>query len=222
MSIQEEFVTPRIEQAAGDAVEAALATFLSLARSRRSIRRYTPEPIDPALVESLLHAAMWAPSAHNRQPWRFCVVTSSAAKERLSLLMADAWRADLAGDGAAQEAIERRIAISHARLTGAPVLVVPCVTLADMDVYPDDARNAAERTMAVQSVALACQNLLLAAHAAGLGACWMCAPLFVPALVRQALALPEDWEPQAILTVGYPAEVKQKDRAPLESRIAWR
>ena len=50
------------------------------------------------------------------------------------------------------------------------------------------ARQAAERTMAVQSVALACQNLLLAAHAHGLGACWMCAPLFAPELVRDTLA----------------------------------
>ncbi len=199
-----------------------MAAFLSLARTRRSIRRYTPAPVDRALVETLLDAAIWAPSAHNRQPWRFCVVTEAAAKTHLSTRMAAAWRSDLAGDGADRDAIERRIAISHARLTGAPVLIVPCVTLDDMDVYPDALRSQAERTMAVQSVALACQNLLLAAHAAGLGTCWMCAPLFVPALVRQALDLPEDWEPQAILTVGYPAEEKQKAREPLASRVIWR
>ena len=76
--------------------------------------------------------------------------------------------------------------------------------------------------MAVQSVALACQNLLLAAHAAGLGACWMCAPLFVPALVRQVLDLPEAWQPQALLTLGYPAEAKTRDRAPLIERVVWR
>lgn len=199
-----------------------MAAFLALARTRRSIRRYTSAPVERALVETLLDAAIWAPSAHNRQPWRFCVVTEAATKMRLSTMMAAAWRSDLTGDGADRDAIERRIAISHARLIGAPVLIVPCVTLADMDVYPDAVRCQAERTMAVQSVALACQNLLLAAHAAGLGACWMCAPLFVPALVRQALELPEDWDPQALLTVGYPAEEKQKERESLESRVVWR
>ena len=115
-----------------------------------------------------------------------------------------------------------RVAISHARLTGAPVIVVPCLTMEDMDAYPDLRRNHAEWQMAVQSVALATQNLLLAAHAAGLGACWMCAALFVPDLVRQVLDLPEHWQPQALITLGYPAEVKVKERAPLHERIVWR
>jgi len=200
----------------------ALAAFVELARTRRSIRRYLPEPVAAPLIETLLEAATWAPSAHNRQPWRFCVVQSAAVKATLSTRMAEAWRCDLAADGADPLAIERRVAISQARLTGAPVLIAPCVTLTEMDVYPDPARSQAEWTMAVQSVALACQNLLLAAHAAGLGACWMCAPLFVPALVRQVLDLPETWQPQALLTLGYPAEEKTRDRAPLTERVVWR
>ena len=76
--------------------------------------------------------------------------------------------------------------------------------------------------MAVQSVALACQNLLLAAHAHGLGACWMCAPLFVPELVRDTLDLPQTWEPQALITLGYPAEERESERVPLDSRVVWR
>jgi nitroreductase len=47
--------------------------------------------------------------------------------------------------------------------------------------------------------------MLLLAHAEGLAACWMCAPLFCPDIVRMALALPADWEPQALVTLGYPA-----------------
>jgi nitroreductase len=76
--------------------------------------------------------------------------------------------------------------------------------------------------MAVQSVALACQNLLLAAHYYGLGACWMCAPLFAPVLVRDVLQLPAAWTPQALITVGYPAEEKGKERAPVAERVLWR
>ena len=60
--------------------------------------------------------------------------------------------------------------------------------------------------MAAQSTAMALQNLLLAAHADGLGACWMCAPLFCPGAVRQALDLPPGWEPQALVTLGFPVD----------------
>jgi F420 biosynthesis protein FbiB-like protein len=171
---------------------------------------------------ALLRAAQWAPSAHNRQPWRFCVVTSAMVKAQLSERMGEQWRADLAADGASLETVERRIVISHARLTGAPVLIVPAVSMEEMDVYADAVRNQAEWTMAVQSVALACQNLLLAAHHVGLGACWLCAPLFVPALVREVLELPSHWQPQAIITLGYPAEEKTKERVPLANCVVWR
>lgn len=198
------------------------SAFLELVRGRRSIRRYQDRPVASALVQELLEAAIWAPSAHNRQPWRFCVVTERTVKEELSRLMGQVWRRDLAADGADAATIARRVAVSHARLTGAPVIVVPCLSMEDMDVYPDPRRNHAEWLMAVQSVALATQNLLLAAHAAGLGACWLCAALFVPDLVRQVLELPDHWQPQALITLGYPAETKVKERAPLHERVVWR
>jgi coenzyme F420-0:L-glutamate ligase / coenzyme F420-1:gamma-L-glutamate ligase len=196
--------------------------FWELIQGRRSVRRYTDQPVSPELLEGLLEAACWAPSAHNRQPWRFCVVTRAAVKTQLSERMAAQWRADLQTDGAEAAAVERRIAISHARLTGAAALVIAAVSMEEMDSYPDARRAGAEWTMAVQSVALACQNLLLAAHHAGLGACWMCAPLFVPDLVRDVLELPLSWHPQALITLGYPAETKSKERAPLDSRVVWR
>ncbi len=109
-----------------------------------------------------------------------------------------------------------------ARIANAPAVIVSCLSMADMDSYPDARRAQSEYLMAVQSTALACQNLLLAAHAAGLGACWLCAPLFVPETVRAVLDLPVDWEPQALITLGWPAEVKEKQRAPLASRVLWR
>lgn len=199
-----------------------LTAFQQLVRSRRSIRRYQQYPIAKEILIDLIEAATWAPSAHNRQPWRFCVVTSDFAKQNLSRNMADRWRRDLTADGSDQKMIEKRVAISHARITSAAALVVACMTMQEMDDYPDEKRSHAEWAMATQSVALSCQNLLLSAHAHGLGACWMCAPLFVPELVRSSLDLPADWQPQALITLGYPAETKEKERAAPESLTLWR
>ena len=198
------------------------SAFVALARARRSIRRYQATPVLAAAIEQVLTAAHWAPSAHNRQPWRFCVVSSPDAQRRLADGMAAAWRRDLVCDGLPAAEIDTRVEARRQRLLGAPVLVLAALSLDEMDVYPDERRRQAEWTMAVQSAALACQNLLLAAHDLGLGACWMCAPLFVPELVRELLDLPTSWQPQALMTLGYPAESRAKERAPLASRVIWR
>jgi nitroreductase len=92
----------------------------------------------------------------------------------------------------------------------------------NMDNYPDHLRQQNEWIMTVQSTAMAAQNLLLAAHALGLGACWLCAPLFCPDLVKDTLALPNDWQPQSLITIGYPAEAKEKFRQPLSTRVLIR
>lgn len=213
---------PHVAEPPGGDTTAPAQAFTHLARTRRSIRRYTNRPIDRAILSDLLETACWAPSAHNRQPWRFCVVTNRAQQTALSARMGEQWRTDLQADGADPDFIARRVAISHARITGAAALIVAAFSMEDMDTYPDPARQQAEMLMAVQSVALACQNLLLAAHAHGLGACWMCAPLFVPDLVRTTLDLPLHWQPQALITLGYPAETKTKTRAESAGRILWR
>jgi F420 biosynthesis protein FbiB-like protein len=118
--------------------------------------------------------------------------------------------------------VEKDATRSYSRITKAPALVLVCLTMADMDHYPDQRRALMEHLMASQSVAMAVQNLFLTAAAEGLGACWMCAPLFCPDVVSATLDLPTDWEPQALITMGYPAEQKQSTRQPLESRVLWR
>ena len=198
-----------------------LSQFTQLARSRRAIRRYTDQAIPAILLNELLETAVWSPSAHNRQPWRFAVLEAASSKVRLAQAMGQRLRSDRLADGDLIADIERDVARSHARITGAPVLIVVCLTMADMDSYPDAQRNEAEWTMTVQSVAMAAQTLWLAAHAAGLAACWLCAPLFVPQLVRQTLNLPPDWQPQGLLTLGWPAEIKAKQRHDWQTKVQF-
>ena len=198
-------------------------SLLDLVRTRRSIRRYTDQPVDRWRIEAALEAATRAPSAHNRQPWRFAVVTTPEAKEQLASEMGERLRADRLADGDPPDVIEADVARSHARITSAPALVLACMTMADMNQPADVRRSNAERSMAMQSVAAAIQNLLLAVHAQGLAACWMCAPLFAPDAARLALDLPADWEPQALITLGYPAELpRPKAVQPLTSRVVYR
>ena len=92
-----------------------------------------------------------------------------------------------------------------------------------MDPYPDGRRARAEEVMAIQSTAMAGRNLLLAAHAEGLGACWTCAPPFALEEVRDVLRLPATWTPQRLVLLGYAAEEgKAKERRSLSSIVISR
>lgn len=189
-----------------------------LIRSRRSVRRFLPDPVPRAVIERVLETGTFASSAHNRQPWRFAVLTTPVAKARLADAMGADFRRDLLADSLPPETIETQVARSHARICEAPVVILLCLTMEDMDAYPDEKRQRAEYLMATQSVALAGGTILLAAHAEGLGGVWVCAPLFAPDTVRRALALPLDWEPQGMLLVGYPAIVPEpRVRKPLQN-----
>ena len=179
---------------------------LRLLAGRQTIRFYDSRPVPRNTVEKLLHCASWAPSAHNVQPWHFVVVETHAVKERLAQAMAARWEADLTADGVPKRLQEAHTGYSILRITSAPVLIIPCLDMTGMDQYPDERRQQAERVMGIQSVAAAIQNLLLAAHALGLGAAWLCAPLFCPDVVQDTLQLPSHLEPQALITVGYPDE----------------
>jgi F420 biosynthesis protein FbiB-like protein len=199
-----------------------LSDFLALIKSRRSIRRYQPTPISNDQIDALLEAGRWSPSAHNRQPWRWVVIQSAETKIRLATAMGARLRADLSADNAPQAIIDADVTRSYDRITKAPLLLLLCLTLADMDVYPDAKRAENEHLMAVQSSAMAGQNVLLMAHALGLGACWMCAPLFCPDVVQGTLDLPADWIPQALITIGIPAEEKTKPRKSIEELTLYR
>ncbi|MEP7134331.1 MAG: nitroreductase family protein [Chloroflexota bacterium] len=176
-------------------------------RTRRSIRRFKPDPVSDSVIQNILTTATFAPSAHNRQPWRFCIVTDVSVKTKLADAMASEFERDLETDKLPQPEIQKRTARSRERIIAAPVVIILSVDMSDMDVYPDEKRNKAEYLMAVQSVANAGMQMLLAAHAERLGGVWVCNPLFVQETVRTVLNLPKTWEPQGMFFIGYPQNI---------------
>jgi coenzyme F420-0:L-glutamate ligase/coenzyme F420-1:gamma-L-glutamate ligase len=176
-------------------------------KQRRSIRKYLPKPVQKEVILEVLMAAGCAPSAHNSQPWRFIILQDDPVKRKLAEAMAKAWEKDLQRDGLKVESDKRMERVE--RFATAPVLILACLTTVDLRKFPDFKRQLCERDLAVQSFGAALQNLLLAAHAKGLGACWFCAPAFCKETVRSILKIPDSVEPQAFVAIGYPAEKPQ-------------
>jgi F420 biosynthesis protein FbiB-like protein len=183
-------------------------------KKRRSIRKYLPRQVPEAIIKEVLAAAGFAPSAHNSQPWRFIVLANVSFKRKLADAMADAWVKDMQRDGITVESDKRTERVE--RFATAPVLVLACLTVVDLRKFPDSERQMCERDLAVQSFGAALQNLLLAAHAKGLGACWFCAPAFCKETVRKILKIPDSVEPQAFVAMGYPAE---KPKVPIKKLL---
>jgi F420 biosynthesis protein FbiB-like protein len=193
----------------------------SIVRGRRSVRKLRPDPVPRDLIERAIEAAGWAPSPHGRQPWRFAVVERDDMKRKLAEAMASAWQRQLQLDGQDASVIQIRLQKSLGRVTNAPVIVVPCLYLDDLDDYPDALRREAERTMAIQSIGAAIQNLLLTVYAAGYDAGWMCGPLFCSDVVRDTLGLSKSLIPHAMIPIGVAAaDPVRRPRLPIADLIA--
>ena len=130
-------------------------------------------------------------------------MTTQTVKKNLAEAMAADFERDLRLDGVPPENIQVQIKRSKERILSAPAAILLCLDMSQMDSYPDAKRSDAERTMAVQSVAAAGLQLLLAAHAEGLGGVWACWPLFAQETIRGTSELAAPWEPQAMFFIGY-------------------
>ncbi len=203
------------------AVEERRGVLAAVIRGRRSVRAFLPEPVPNEVVRTAIELAGWAPSPHGRQPWRFAVVQNPERRAGLAQAMAATWDEQLRLDGQDEAIVRIRLEKSKRRLIEAPVLVIPCLYLADLDVYPDADRQDAERIMAIQSIGAAIQNFLLSIYADGYDAGWMCAPLFCPDLVRDYLGLDDSLIPHAMLPVGKAAkDPVRRPRMPVDALIA--
>ena len=172
---------------------------------RRSVRRFSGEPVPPELVEAAVAEALTAPAPHHTRPVRFVWLQTPATRIRLLDRMKDQWRSDLARDGRPADSIERRVARGQI-LYDAPEVVIPFLVPEGAHAYPDAARTDAERTMFTVAVGAAVQALLVALAVRGLGSCWIGSTIFAAELVRAELELPADWEPLGAIAIGYAAE----------------
>lgn len=163
-------------------------------KGRRSIRTFKPDPIPDDVLNKILETACWAPSAGNMQSWEFVVVKDPAIKKELC--------------GAA---------LGQCFIYEAPVDVVVCANQnSSSSRYGDRGRE----LYSICDSSAATQNLLLAAHALGLGSCWIGA--FHGEEVSRVLNLPSGIRPIAIVPIGYPNEKPHPpSRLPLE-RVAHR
>ncbi|MBS7625086.1 MAG: nitroreductase family protein [Candidatus Bathyarchaeia archaeon] len=145
---------------------------------RRSIRAFTREEVTDEEIEKILEAARWAPSAGNIQPWEFIIVRRPDIKREIA-----------------------RAALNQTFIEEAPVVIVVCADeFRSSRVYGSRGAN----LYCIQDTAAAIENILLAACALGLGACWVGA--FYEEEVRQILKIPKGLRPVAIVPIGHPAE----------------
>ena len=153
-------------------------------KSRRSIRKYTKDPVPEDLIVKILDAGRWAPSASNRQPWSFTVLKDEEVRRKIA------------------EATTYGIFLAEAPL-GIAVVVDPQAS-----------------THPVEDGAIAAQNMLLAAHALGLGACWIGSyNSFYEEKIKTILSIPKNKRLLSIISIGFPAESPTKTRKELRQIV---
>lgn len=159
-------------------------------RTRRSIRSYEEREVPDDVIEELLECARWAPSASNNQPWRFVIVKDRKRKASL--------RGGL-----------RDILPMSRHILEAPVVLV---------AWYEPSRLLAR--FQVSDVSNAIMYVLLAAHAKGLGTCWI--GWFSEDRVKKAVNIPRNGKVVALITLGYPGETPEPRKRESVEEIAYR
>ncbi|MCD6575641.1 MAG: nitroreductase family protein [Nanoarchaeota archaeon] len=145
---------------------------------RRSIRKFIDKPVEEEKIAKILDAARWAPSVGNLQEWQFIVVRDPGRKLQLS-----------------------EAAVGQYWIAQASVIIV---VLTKNDRVTRAYGRRGEEYFVKYDAAAAIQNMLLAAHALGLGACWV--SVFDETAVERILKIPSEIDVHALIPIGYPAE----------------
>lgn len=173
--------------------------------TRRSCKRFRPDPVERERLETLFAAAVRAPNHRLTEPWHFYVVTGPA-RRRLAALREQQLRA---GGQADPEKIARNVA----ELETVPALIL---------VGCQQGRNPEEQRENYAATACAIQNLLLAAHAQGLGAIWRTGQFLEYPALREWLHLAPGQDLVASVYVGWPAEApRETPRTPWPQKVTW-
>lgn len=187
-------------------------TFRDLILWRRDVRRFRRDPIDPALMQSLLELASHAPSVGHCQPWRFVLVESTDRRDQVKSSFARANARALENYDGEQRAQYARLKLEG--LENAPVHVAVFA-----DQAAEEGSGLGRRTMPetlFYSVVAAIQTLWLAARAEGLGLGWV--SILEPEVVHRALEVPPTWTLVAYLCIGWPVE---EHLDPELDRLRW-
>jgi len=167
---------------------------LDAIKGRRSIRAFKDEDVPAGVVEKLIDAARWAPSAGNIQPWEFIIVRKPEIKRRLA-----------------------ETALGQYFIEEAPFVIVVCAD----EIRSSEGYGLRGKTLyCIQDTAAAIQNIHLAAYHFRLGTCWVGA--FREEEARKILKLPYGIRPVAIIPVGYPAEAPSpRSRRPIRQIVHY-
>jgi len=180
-------------------------------KERRSHRLYLDKSVEREKLEKMIELAMWAPSAMNRQQWFFVVVAGERLKKLINVIEKgyDYILPRLQRFFAETPKVIDQTKRFFKSLGNAPAAVFAYYTPTGDD-YSD-----------VQSVSAAIQNMLLAAHAMGLGTCWMTGPVHVEDEINKALGV-EGKKLVAVVTVGYPAKKPPvPPRRDVDKKVVW-
>lgn len=208
--------------------EEQLDLLLRLMRERRSVRSLRSDPVPAEVLERLLEAARWAPTAGNRQAFRLLVVTSRPVLEQMGRAVRRSVERVAAAARQDRAQSVRAYLDNFCHFASAPAVIAP-IYRASADLLGPSAETgrgegAVSRAVvdSLSSVSAAVMNLLLAAHAADLGACWMTGPLIAADELGRILRLPAGWDLAALVPVGYSDEAPPAPRRrPPEHMARW-
>jgi nitroreductase len=176
-----------------------MENFIDLVKSRRSIRRYRPDPVPRELIECCLEAARHAPTASNRQGWRFYVAEGDL-KDRIA-------RECLGG------------VVRNAFAKTAPVIVAVAMKLSLVTNRIGGRLKGIEYH--VLDAGIAGEHFVLQAAELGLGTCWI--GWFDKKAVRRILDIPASWDVPALIALGYPGEApRAKRRRPIDEMSSFK
>ena len=194
-------------------------------KERRSIRRYKPDVPPNELILKLIDAARYAPSPTNLQPWLFLIITNKEVVNR----MAEAVRLKLNNLHSKNKLIADKDVMEFSKeyflfFREAPVIIAPL-----FKPYPSTVKLGYELTseesirrklVSIESTAAATQNLLLAAHSVGLGACWLDGALVARKEIEAILGVKSPWELMCLVALGYSDEQPKSPRRKKTKLIA--